>query len=71
VEHAIGLGLLPGFTRGQVKVVGNTSLGGATLVALDCRALPEMIAWRKSAQILELNEQPGFEDCYLDHLSLP
>jgi uncharacterized 2Fe-2S/4Fe-4S cluster protein (DUF4445 family) len=71
VEHAIALGLLPGFKREQVKVVGNTSLGGAILAALDRRALPEMLAWRKSAQILELNEQPCFEDCYLDHLSLP
>ncbi|MBK9989758.1 MAG: DUF4445 domain-containing protein [Verrucomicrobia bacterium] len=71
VEHAIDIGLLPGFMREQVKVMGNTSLGGATLAALDRCALPEMIAWRKSAQIFELNAQPGFEDCYLDHLSLP
>lgn len=71
VEHAIAIGLLSGFTREQVKVVGNTSLGGAILAALDKNALAQMELFRENASILELNQQPGFEDCYLDHLSLP
>lgn len=71
VDHAIAIGLLPGFARAQVKVVGNTSLGGAILAALDKNALAQMEELRSRAAILELNEQPSFEDCYLDHLALP
>ncbi|MFT3870740.1 MAG: ASKHA domain-containing protein [Nibricoccus sp.] len=71
VDHAIAIGLLPGFTREQIKVVGNTSLGGAILAALDKNALVQMEKLRINAVILELNEQGGFENCYLDHLSLP
>jgi len=71
VDHAIAIGLLPGFAREQVKVVGNTSLGGAILAALDKNALVQMEDLRNKAVILELNQQPSFEDCYLDHLALP
>jgi len=71
IDHAIAIGLLPGFRREQVKVVGNTSLGGAILAALDKRALPEMTTWQSSIEILELNQCADFEDCYLDHLALP
>lgn len=71
VDHAIAIGLLPGFTREQVKVVGNTSLGGAILAVLDNNALAKMEDIRSKAVILELNRLPSFEDNYLDHLVLP
>lgn len=71
VAHAIGIGLLPGFEKCQVKVVGNTSLGGAILAAMDRHALRQIEECRTRMTVLELNEQPGFEDCYLDHLVLP
>ncbi|MFT3781333.1 MAG: ASKHA domain-containing protein [Nibricoccus sp.] len=71
VAHAIAIGLLPGFSREQVKVVGNTSLAGAVLSALDQRALSDMEGWRNIVQIVELNTCEGFENCYLDHLALP
>lgn len=70
LEHAIGCGLLPGFTPEQISVVGNTSLGGAFLVLNDRSLLAEMKLACRRLETVELNLQPGFEDAYIDHLSL-
>lgn len=71
VSHAIEMGLLPGFRTEQVEVVGNTSLAGAMLATIDRTTLGEMESIRNNAQVIELNLQDGFEDCYIDHLMLP
>jgi len=71
VGHAIAIGLLPGFRSEQVRVVGNTSLAGAWLGAIDRQALVEMDAIRQRATTVELNELPDFEGSFIDHLSLP
>jgi uncharacterized 2Fe-2S/4Fe-4S cluster protein (DUF4445 family) len=70
LEHAIGCGLLPGFAARQIAVVGNTSLGGAFLVLNDRSLLQEMKLACRRLESIELNLQPGFEDAYIDHLSL-
>ncbi|MFA7344231.1 MAG: ASKHA domain-containing protein [Terrimicrobiaceae bacterium] len=69
IPNAIACGLLPGFTAGQISAVGNTSLGGAYLAMLDRSLAAEMADL--DAATIELNLDPGFEDRYLDHLSLP
>lgn len=71
IEHAIGCGLLPGFKPAQVRVVGNTSLGGAFLALNDRSLLGEMQAACAAMEYVELNLQPGFEDAFIDHLALP
>lgn len=71
VEHAIAIGLLPGFRPDQVRVVGNTSLAGALLALVDRAALEEMENLRARVQVVELNLVEGFEDRYVDHLMLP
>lgn len=71
VEHAIGCGLLPGFTPAQVEVAGNSSLGGAFLALNDRSLLEEMIRVCDRIEAVELNLHPGFEDAYIDHLALP
>ena len=71
IEHAIGCGLLPGFTPPQIKVVGNASLGGAFLALNDRSLLAEMNAACAAMEFVELNLQAGFEDAYIDHLALP
>lgn len=71
VAHAIAIGLLPGFKPEQVSVVGNTSLAGALIGLLDQQSLSDMEDFRSRVEIVELNLQPGFEDTYIDHLSLP
>ena len=69
VPNAIACGLLPGFSESQIAAVGNTSLGGAYLAMLDRGLAAEMADL--DAETIELNLDPGFEDRYLDHLSLP
>ena len=71
LEATIACGLLPGFTPGQVEVVGNTALGGAWLALVDSSLLGEMIAASSAAEIIELNLEPGFEDTFIDQLALP
>lgn len=71
VAHAIAIGLLPGFSEEQVRVVGNTSLAGALLALLDRTTLDEMEALREQVQVIELNLADGFEDRYIEHLMLP
>ena len=71
LEHAIGCGLLPGFTPAQIQVVGNTSLGGAFLALNDRSLLEEMQSACARLESIELNLQPGFEDAYIDQLMLP
>jgi uncharacterized 2Fe-2S/4Fe-4S cluster protein (DUF4445 family) len=70
VPHAIAIGLLPGFRAEQVRVVENTSLAGALLTLLDSCGLEKMETLRSRIEVIKLNLQPGFEDCYIDHLSL-
>jgi uncharacterized 2Fe-2S/4Fe-4S cluster protein (DUF4445 family) len=71
LPHAIGCGLLPGFTPEQIQVVGNTSLGGAYLALNDRNLLEEMKTGCTQMESIELNLQPGFEDAYIDQLMLP
>lgn len=71
LDHAIGCGLLPGFTPSQIEVVGNTSLGGAFLALNDRSALRDMEAACARFECIELNLEPGFEGSYIDHLLLP
>ena len=70
-QHAIDCGLLPGFVPEQIEVVGNTSLAGAYLALLDCGALDEISRAGKKMEVIELNLDPGFEDRYIEQLSLP
>lgn len=70
LERAVACGLLPGFHPDQIRLVGNTSLGGAFLALMDRSSLEEMEKARQSLQIIELNEDPDFEDTYIDCLSL-
>jgi len=69
IPNAISCGLLPGFREDQISAVGNTSLGGAYLAMLDRSLAAEMSDLQ--VETIELNLDPGFEDRYLDHLSLP
>jgi len=71
VAHAITIGLLPGCRETQVRVVGNTSLAGALLALVDRSCLDEMENLRAQVDVIELNLADGFEDHYIDHLSLP
>lgn len=68
--HALRCGLLPGFKREQVQLVGNTALAGAYLALLDAGALTELARLRQRIEIVELNLDPAFESAFIDHLVL-
>lgn len=69
-ENAIACGLLPGFRSEQIRLVGNSSLAGATLSVLDRSFLDELPRVAESIEIVELNLDPDFEDTYIDCLAL-
>lgn len=71
VAHATACGLLPGIHPEQVRVVGNTSLAGALLALVDRSLLDEMECLHTRVEVVELNLSEGFEDCFIEHLSLP
>ena len=71
VAHAIAIGLLPGLRPEQVRVVGNTALAGALLALVDRTTLDEMENLRAQVEVIELNLADGFEDRYVEHLTLP
>ena len=52
-------------------MVGNTALAGAMLALVDHTTLEEMENLRAQVAVIELNLADGFEDHYIDHLSLP
>ena len=70
IDNTIACGLLPGFARKQVQLVGNTSLAGAYLSLLDVSVLDEIKRVAKAIEMVELNLDPEFEGCYIDQLSL-
>lgn len=69
--NAIACGLLPGFTPTQIQPVGNTALAGAYLGLLDASLLREVRRVGEEMEVIELNLDPRFEDCYIEQLSLP
>jgi uncharacterized 2Fe-2S/4Fe-4S cluster protein (DUF4445 family) len=71
IDHVIACGLLPGFTRSQIRMVGNTSLAGAYLALVDAGVLREIRHICEHLETVELNLDPDFESCYIDQLILP
>lgn len=70
-EHAVRVGLLPPVPLERIKVVGNTSLAAASSALLNAHAGPEIRELARRVQIVELNLEPDFEDCFINALSMP
>ena len=70
IESAITCGLLAGFKREQIEVIGNSSLGGAYVCMLDRERAAQLEHSARGVRIIELNEDPEFEDTYIDYLNL-
>lgn len=70
-ENAIRCGLLPNLAREKIHLVGNTSLAGAYLSLLDKSLIDEMSRIAKQVEVVELNQDPGFEMRYVEQLCLP
>ena len=67
--HARTIGLLPDLPDNRIHVIGNASLGGASLLlqAPDYTLFHELI---QNTEIIELNQTKNFEDHFTDALML-
>ncbi len=71
VDNAIKIGMLPAIELDKFDVIGNSSLAGAVLNAIDLDAAPRMLKISKNIQDIVLNTVPEFEYNYIDALMLP
>ncbi len=69
VGRAIAIGLLPPVPPERVELIGNASLGGASLV-LQAGAPHELDRLVKSVRVIELNQIPTFEEHFIGSLRL-
>jgi len=69
-DHARATGLLPDVSPDRILLIGNSSLGGASLLLHDTHtaAMDILLA---GASAVELNQAPSFEDHFTDALMLP
>jgi uncharacterized 2Fe-2S/4Fe-4S cluster protein (DUF4445 family) len=70
IENSILCGLLYGFTENQISIVGNTSLTGAYCAFFDDDVFDKLRRFKDSIEIVNLNEEPEFEDIYIDNLKI-
>ncbi|MCY3021067.1 MAG: ASKHA domain-containing protein, partial [Planctomycetota bacterium] len=69
--HALRIGLLPPVPLERIKVAGNTSLAAASSTLLNAHATQEIRALARRVQVVELNLEPDFQDCFINALSMP
>lgn len=68
-EKAVSIGLLPDVSIDRINVVGNSSLGGASLLLnpAEYEGLSQLI---EGCDVIELNQVDSFEDHFTDSLTL-
>lgn len=69
-RHAAAIGLLPYRGSEAFRLVGNSSLGGASLALLGRNAAASIEALRAQVELVELNKTDTFEDHYIDAMTL-
>lgn len=62
------LGFLPAILRGRVRAVGNSSLDGAALLAVDEQARAALRRLCEGARLLSLTDAPDFHEAYVRHM---
>ena len=62
------LGFLPAVLRGRVRAVGNSSLDGAALLAVDEQARAALRRLCDGARLLSLTDAPDFHEAYVRHM---
>ena len=70
LPNTIACGVLPDFTTDQIRLVGNTALAGAYLALVDQSLIEEMARLSTRMEVIELNQDPSFEDTFIDQLTL-
>jgi uncharacterized 2Fe-2S/4Fe-4S cluster protein (DUF4445 family) len=68
--HARAIGLLPDTPPECISAVGNSSLGGASLLLLHPGLHTRLESMRAACTVIELNQVPSFEDHFTDALAI-
>lgn len=68
--HAQAVGLIPPVPLDRVRLVGNSSLGGASLLLADPSSFEALHSLCSRSRHIELNQIGAFEDHYIDALLL-
>ncbi|MFO8027825.1 MAG: ASKHA domain-containing protein, partial [Opitutales bacterium] len=67
--HAMAIGMIPTVAAEKVRVIGNASLGGASLM-LQTNSAATVERLRSQCRIIELNQIDRFEDHFIDCMPL-
>ena len=68
VNNAVEVGLFPEELRGKIQPVGNSALGGTVKYLLCDKGRQQLENLRAAAKVMDLSQQPAFNDLFLDHL---
>ncbi len=68
-KHAMAVGMLPNVPFDRLRVIGNASLGGASLM-LQSENESAIETLRANARVIELNQVESFEDHFIDCMPL-
>ncbi|MEW6348528.1 MAG: ASKHA domain-containing protein [Thermodesulfobacteriota bacterium] len=71
LDHAVTIGLLPDIPREKFKFIGNSSLKGARLAAIDRTLMERARHIAKSMMNVELSEDPSYMDNFMAALFFP
>jgi uncharacterized 2Fe-2S/4Fe-4S cluster protein (DUF4445 family) len=71
LEHAITIGLLPDIPRHKFAFIGNSSLQGARLAALDRGLFERAKTIARNMTNVELSEDPSYMDNFMAALFFP
>ena len=71
LDNAVAMGLLPDVDRSKYVFIGNGSLGGAFLSAVDEKVRSELPHLAARLEVIELNLDPDFMDAYTMAMLLP
>ncbi|HNW86732.1 MAG TPA: ASKHA domain-containing protein [Candidatus Limiplasma sp.] len=71
VASAVAVGLIPAALAGRAHAVGNASLAGAAALLLDTRLRPKAEWIARTAQIVQLGGDAGFERRFLAAMTFP
>ncbi len=71
LDHAVTIGLLPDIPREKFKFIGNSSLKGARLAAIDRNLMVKAREIARSMMNVELSEDPSYMDNFMAALFLP
>lgn len=68
-ESAVRIGMLPEETLGKLRVMGNTALAGASMLALDSANWEKLRSIPAMCRYIELSGRDDFADAFTDNLT--